>query len=177
LVDHRDDWTYSLVIPRGHPLEETRATESYRIIHQCIAAALQAQGVKARLATTPSPAPDPAAPMSSVASNSRQTPPPVAIPGICFQKSEIHDVISPSEAKIAGAAQKRTKRGLLFQGSIWRPAAGAKVDWDQFESDFPAQIAAQLGGSAQPAPWPDFNESEVEGLIEQYSAPEWLASR
>ncbi len=47
LVDHRDDWTYALVIPRGHALEEARATQSYRIVHECLAAALQAQGVAA----------------------------------------------------------------------------------------------------------------------------------
>ena len=26
VVDHREDWTYALVIPRGHPLEDMRAT-------------------------------------------------------------------------------------------------------------------------------------------------------
>jgi lipoate-protein ligase A len=31
--------------------------------------------------------------------------------------------------------------------------------------------------SATPAPWPDFNEDEVAGLIEQYSSPEWLEYR
>src|SRR5690349_1891712 len=28
VVDHRDDWTYTVIIPRGHPLEELRATQS-----------------------------------------------------------------------------------------------------------------------------------------------------
>ena len=51
-----------------------------------------------------------------------------AAPGVCFQKAELYDVIDPTTgAKIAGAAQKRNKHGLLFQGSIWRPAAGAGV--------------------------------------------------
>jgi len=164
LVDHREDWTYSLVIPRGHALEEARATESYRIIHECIAAALQAQGVKAQLAKTPS---------ASASAGAGSAAPA----GVCFQKSEIHDVIAPGGQKIAGAAQKRSKAGLLFQGSIWRPAAGGKVDWDQFEADFPAKVAESLGGAATPCPWPDFNEEEMEGLIEQYSQPEWLEAR
>ncbi|MDB6127937.1 MAG: biotin/lipoate protein ligase, partial [Verrucomicrobia bacterium] len=47
IVDHRDDWTYSLVIPRGHPLEDLRATQSYREVHECLATALRAQGVPA----------------------------------------------------------------------------------------------------------------------------------
>src|SRR3954467_15094445 len=44
VVDHRDDWTFSLVIPRGHPLEDVRATQSYREVHECLAAALTRQG-------------------------------------------------------------------------------------------------------------------------------------
>jgi hypothetical protein len=47
IVDHRDDWTFALVIPRGHPLEELRATQSYREVHEALAAALRAQGVAA----------------------------------------------------------------------------------------------------------------------------------
>src|SRR5580704_13896444 len=38
LVDHRDDWTYTLVIPRGHALVEVRAAQSYRAVHDCLAA-------------------------------------------------------------------------------------------------------------------------------------------
>src|SRR3954464_13752771 len=47
VVDHRDDWTYTLVIPRGHPLEEPRATQSYRLIHEALAGALRMQDVPA----------------------------------------------------------------------------------------------------------------------------------
>jgi len=163
LVDHREDWTYALVIPRGHPLEETRATESYRIVHACIVAALQAQGVRARLATEARPegALHPSAPHA----------------GVCFENPELHDVIAADGRKIAGAAQKRTKQGLLFQGSIWRPAAGAAVDWERFEADWPALLAKELGGTAQPAGWPEFAEDEVEGLADQYATPEWTEAR
>src|SRR6185436_10184845 len=45
VVDHREDWTYTLVIPRGHPLEELRATQSYRVTHEALAHALRKQGV------------------------------------------------------------------------------------------------------------------------------------
>src|SRR5690606_2012830 len=41
VVDHRDDWTYALVLPRGHPLEELRATSSYRAVHEALAGALR----------------------------------------------------------------------------------------------------------------------------------------
>ena len=44
IVDHRNDWTYTLVLPRGHPLYDERAAQSYRIVHECLAAALGALG-------------------------------------------------------------------------------------------------------------------------------------
>jgi lipoate-protein ligase A len=167
IVDHRDDWTFALVIPRGHPLEELRATQSYREVHEALAAALRAQGVAA--VTKPcvdEPASDGAA---------------AGPAGVCFQRAEIYDVVHERTGeKIAGAAQKRNKHGLLFQGSLWRPAAGAggvAVDWDRFEAEFVARLAVTLGGEAQPTPWPDFHEDELSGLVDQYSATEWTEYR
>lgn len=168
LVDHREDWTYVLVIPRGHPLEEARATQSYRAVHEAIAAALAAQGIEAALKLA-EPAPD-------EAENARTTP-----AGVCFQRAEVFDVVHARTAeKIAGAAQKRNKHGLLFQGSIWRPALGrgaGEFDWDLFEQAFVAALAAALGCEAQPVPWPELNEDEVAGLTEQYASAEWIEHR
>src|ERR1041385_7436740 len=42
IVDHRQDWTYALVIPRGHALEDVTATRSYREVHEALAQALRA---------------------------------------------------------------------------------------------------------------------------------------
>jgi len=159
VVDHREDWTYALVIPRGHPLEEQRALESYRAVHESLAAALRAQGVDALLRQ-----PDPNEPPHG--------------PGLCFEQPEIFDVMhGGSRRKIAGAAQKRNKHGLLFQGSIWRPAVEKEIDWDSFQDAFSQELAAALGLEATQVPWPDFNEGELEGLTEQYSSPEWLSHR
>ena len=163
IVDHRDDWTFCLVIPRGHPLEEVSATQSYRAIHEALAAALEAAGVPVLLKPVAEPPADgePGGPA-----------------GVCFARAEIFDVVNAATGeKIAGGAQKRNKRGLLFQGSIWRPAAGASVDWEQFADDFVGHLAAVLQAEAVPTPWPDFNEQESEGLVEQYSAPEWMEFR
>ncbi|MES1194998.1 MAG: lipoate--protein ligase family protein, partial [Opitutus sp.] len=44
IVDHRNDWTYTLVLPRGHALYDERAAHSYRIVHECLAQALVALG-------------------------------------------------------------------------------------------------------------------------------------
>jgi lipoate-protein ligase A len=89
----------------------------------------------------------------------------------------LHDVINTATgAKIAGAAMKRNKHGLLLQGSIEKSRVGA-VDWERFHELFAAEIARTLGAEAVATPWPELNENEVEGLIEQYSSPEWMENR
>ena len=163
LVDHREDWTYALVIPRGHPLEEVAAGQSYRVVHEALAAALRRQRVPAVAKQSCEP---PAEGASGAAT------------GVCFQRAELYDVVDEKTGgKIAGAAQKRNKHGLLFQGSIWRPAVGGAVDWDIFHDDFIVELAAALACAAEAVPWPELAEHEVEGLTEQYAAPEWNESR
>ena len=98
--------------------------------------------------------------------------------GVCFQRAEIFDVLNEKTGeKIAGAAQKRNKHGLLFQGSIWRPATGTPIDWERLNDDFVVGLGAALGVPAEATPWPEFADGEVEGLIEQYSSPEWMEHR
>lgn len=163
IVDHRHDWTYALVIPRGHPLEEARATQSYRVVHECLAEALTALGQPIELKAVCEPPPEGA-----------QCAPG---PGVCFQKAELFDVVNArTGAKVAGAAQKRNKHGLLFQGSIEKGSVGA-VDWDGFGARFVASLGRALGSEAVETPWPELNEDEVGGLIEQYSSREWVEYR
>lgn len=176
VVDHREDWTYALVIPRGHPMEELRAAQSYRAVHEALAEALRAQGVATELKQEAS-GPEREARSDEVAGTAL---PRRATEGICFEQAEVFDVVhARTGAKIAGAAQKRNKRGLLFQGSIWRPAvetAGA-IDWDRFEEEFTGGLATALGGVAEREPWPELNEEEVSGLTEQYASVEWIEYR
>jgi lipoate-protein ligase A len=163
IVDHRHDWTYSLVIPRGHPLEDLRATQSYREVHKCLANALNEQGVPAIVKQSCEPPPGGAT---------------CAATGVCFQRAELYDVVhGDSGEKIAGAAQKRNKHGLLCQGSLWRPFAGGAVDYDVLLADFTAELAKALGAQATDVPWPEFNDDEVSGLTEKYASPEWMEFR
>ncbi len=176
MVDHRDDWTYALVIPRGHALEELRATGSYRVVHEALVEALRAQGVAAR--TKPTGAEPPAEEASSRVSTAAK-PLAAAAAGICFERAELYDVVNEqSGRKLAGAAQKRNKHGLLFQGSVWRPAlGGATVDWERLQENFASRLASALGAEPGAVPWPEFNEDELMGLTEQYASPEWLSFR
>ena len=162
IVDHRNDWTYALVIPRSHALYDARAVASYEAVHRALTAALREQACDAVIKEACEP--DPNCP----------TP---AGPTICFERAELYDVISaPTGAKIAGAAQRRAKRGLLFQGSIWRPAVG-EINWDEFETAFVSRIAALLDTSPTPTPWPEAWDEAIDALAESYVSSEWIERR
>lgn len=182
IVDHRDDWTFALVIPRGHALYDARATESYRQVHADLVAALRVQGqpvvLKERCdSTCDLPDSDSVSGLSTLNSQP-STPSAPSGPTICFIRPELYDVLhADTGAKVAGAAQKRTKHGLLFQGSIAKPVLTPTMDWDAFEAAFTTRLAATLGAEPVPTPWPEFAEGEHDGLTEQYSSTEWIEYR
>lgn len=98
IVPHENDWTYSVAIPTTHEWYEATAVESYRRIHDWIRAAFAQLGMITELA-------------------------PVAIktlPGQCFVGCERYDLLLTGR-KIAGAAQRRRRDGLLIQGSLQCP--------------------------------------------------------
>ncbi len=108
LVPHESDWTYSLVFPAGHFWHGLKAVESYRRAHEWIRDAFAQMNVAASL---------------SPASQKE-------IPGQCFIGAEKDDVLWQGR-KIAGAAQRRTRSGLLIQGSVQPPPIGLERDlWE-----------------------------------------------
>ena len=180
VVDHREDWTYTLVVPRGHALYDARATESYRLVHAALVESLRAQGQPVILKKTCATTGDSSESASDLSTLNPQlsTPSAPAGPTVCFTRPELYDVLHETTgAKVASAAQKRTKHGLLFQGSLWKPTVAATVDWDAFEADFTTRLAALLEAEAVETPWPDLNEDELSGLTDQYSSPEWIEYR
>jgi lipoate-protein ligase A len=98
LVPHDADWTYSVVIPPGHPWHRLKAVESYRRMHEWVRDAF----AKCNVATT------------LAAAARKETP------GQCFVGAEQFDLLWHGR-KIGGAAQRRTRTGLLIQGSIQPP--------------------------------------------------------
>ncbi len=95
VVPHGEDVTYTLVVPRGCPFFKVHPAESYRAIHEIIAALLARDGAPVALA-----------PASAV-----------KVSDACFENAARHDVLAGAR-KIAGAAQRRTRDGLLHQGSV-----------------------------------------------------------
>lgn len=105
LVDHRHDFTYTLLIPKQHPLAKLSRRDCYFQIHQIVQAALSADGHASTLITQE----------TGAGPN-------------CFQHPVPGDIIDPhSHQKLAGAAQRRTRNGLLHQGSILVPKLQANT--------------------------------------------------
>ncbi len=107
LVPHEADWTYSVAIPASHHWYQLPAKDSYKRMHDWVAAGLRQIGTEAMLAPCCSP----------------------AGPGQCFVGYEQFDVLAQGR-KIAGAAQRRRRDGLLIQGSV-QPSRGLnRESWE-----------------------------------------------
>jgi lipoate-protein ligase A len=111
LVPHDADWTYSLAFPPDHEWYALSAIESYRRVHEWIQAAFNRLNVSTELALAPH----------------------ATGPGQCFAGHEQFDLLRGG-TKIAGAAQRRRRDGLLLQGSIQTrglPASVPRADWER----------------------------------------------
>ncbi len=106
-VPHDADWTYSLAFPAGHEWHSLRAEESYRRVHEWIHHAFTRLGVQTELAPC-----------------CKKT-----VPGQCFVGHEKSDLLWHGK-KIAGAAQRRNKLGLLIQGSVQPPLSLQRSTWE-----------------------------------------------
>jgi lipoate-protein ligase A len=108
IVPHDMDWTYSFVVPPDHEWYSLTAVESYRRVHEWIQDAFAKLNV-----------------MTELASCCKKS-----APGECFVGHEKSDVLWNGK-KIAGAAQRRNKLGLLIQGSVQPPPISlARADWE-----------------------------------------------
>jgi lipoate-protein ligase A len=108
LVPHDADWTYSLAFPTNNEWYSLSAIESYRRAHAWIQMAFAALNIPTELASC-----------------CRKSD-----PGQCFAGYEKFDVLWRGK-KIAGAAQRRNRLGLLIQGSVQPPPVSIKrIDWE-----------------------------------------------
>ena len=119
LVPHNGDWTYSLIFPPDHEWTGLAATESYQRTHTLLQTAFKEIGVETELTKS-----------------CRRSK-----PGECFEGHELHDLLWNGK-KIAGAAQRRNRHGLLIQGSVQPADDWSKQDW----RDFLSQGSLQLEG-------------------------------
>lgn len=136
IVDHRNDWTYALALQAELPAAQIPATELYGTIHSCIQQTLEDQSIQSQLAPCPR------------ACGHIPTTPPEG-PNQCFVQPTANDVIRPDGTKIAGAAMKRSREGLLLQGSIDRSTLpdhfNFKIFADAFQQALSQELAIPIG--------------------------------
>jgi lipoate-protein ligase A len=107
IVFHGDDLTYSVVIPASDPVFDESSIAIYEKIHRALCGALVKTGQRAVVAGGVDPGGFSAATRAAVNANGYN----------CFANPVRADVMMDGR-KIAGAAQRRTRHGLLQQGSI-----------------------------------------------------------
>jgi lipoate-protein ligase A len=119
IVPHDADWTYAAIFPAGHEWYSLKAEESYRRIHDWLRLTFAEMKIETELA--------PCCRKAEIGkSGNRET----EIPAACFIGYEKSDLLWHGK-KIAGAAQRRNKLGLLIQGSVQPPMSStARTDWE-----------------------------------------------
>ena len=95
VVFHEAELTYALVLPPEHPVVKLSRRESYRVLHAALATVLP----ESRLGAAPEQPPE------------RRTLQ-------CFRSPVEFDLVTREGVKLAGGAQRRTRQGLLHQGSV-----------------------------------------------------------
>ncbi len=149
MVDHRTDWTYSLVSPVGEPLTGWRGAESYYRLHAILGSVLIGEGVVARMSR-----------------GEEETG-----KGLCFENPVPHDLLGIDGRKLAGAGQRRSIRGLLHQGSV----AGAL---EYLASEERARRLADDLAQAWEEVCPELNQEDLLSRLEaRYECPEWTERR
>jgi lipoate-protein ligase A len=130
IVFHGDDLTYSIVIPETEPAFGESSMSIYEKIHNALRAALVVSGHDVELAESRDAA------LQRQSGSDRPRTAQRAVPtNTCFANPVRADVLSNGR-KIAGAAQRRTRKGLLQQGSI------QDVDLaEDFERSFASQLS------------------------------------
>jgi lipoate-protein ligase A len=145
-VEHGTDWPYSILIPATHPFAHEPAIGSYHRIHSALAACLNTLTPPATLA----------------ASSSEK------ISSACFENPVRHDLVQDGR-KIAGAGQKRTRFGLLHQGSV-------QLDPQHHPEamSFARGLAERVGVFPLP---PGLTEHAWALCRTRYADPNWIAKR
>ena len=158
IVRHGYDWTYCLVLPKSHQSFSIPPRTLYKELHNSIGKGLESQGVQTVL--------------QPCGENKK-----AAIPGDCFLEPVSWDLMD-SEAckKIAGAAMKRTRNGVLVQGTVdlrqkW------SINKELFLEDIIKEVAHLLDESPEIREWPKELSSLREGFVSVFSSIEWKRER
>ena len=157
IVFHGDDLTYSIVIPAYDNAFSDSSMAIYEKVHRALCDALEGNGKRAVVAGGD----------SGRATDAMRT----ALSAVgynCFANPVRADVMIDGR-KIAGAAQRRTRRGLLQQGSI------QAID---LENGLSERFAVELSNNCEPQSLPKAVRCRAREISAQkYGADAWLRKR
>jgi lipoate-protein ligase A len=156
IVFHGHDLTYSIVIPASDPVFKQSSGSIYQEIHCALRSALIADGQRAELAAV------------SAVSDCRRHEDSAVGDRRCFANPVRADVMIDNR-KVAGAAQRRTRQGLLQQGSI----QGVDLR-DSFAERFVRELAHNLETRSLPGSV-ECRAQEI--AARKYGTEDWLRKR
>ncbi len=158
IVPHGADWTFTLLVGPGHPAFEHHPRTFYDLVHTAIAEVLADLGRAATLHAC----------RDDVCNG--------APPTECFQSPVLSDVLDAATGqKLAGAAIKKTRDGVLLQGSV-QQADLPGVDWTQFQERLADQLAAAFKCEPGETDWPFTAEDLYPPYGERIHCGAWLQS-
>jgi lipoate-protein ligase A len=146
IVFHGNDLTYSLAVPISDPARPRMSEEIYREVHKALRDALNQFDLGADIVTHR----------------------PAAGSNACFDSPVVADVMI-ADRKVAGAAHRQTKTGLLHQGSI------QNVD---LRPDLSQLFAIKLSGRRETMALPDSIMERASTIsATKYGTLDWLKRR
>ncbi len=154
IVDHRNDWTFALAMHASFSVAQLKPLQIYRSVHEILLAALTEIGARVELYI----------PEDAESS-----------PEACFDRPSPFDVLlQDSGLKVAGAAMKRTRSGLLIQGSVSRERLPS-VDFKQLHSSWESEFLKGQRGSCEETL--RISPPDVIPNVEVFRSPEWSFKR
>jgi lipoate-protein ligase A len=146
IVPHGNDLTYSLILPAAHASFVSSARAIYGAVHAALRDVFRQIGIETELAQAAAP----------------------RISDACFANPVFADLMV-GDRKVAGAAQRRTRAGLLQQGSI---------QFQNLSRDLGKRLAGALASSiTERASDGDIMARAEELSAQKYGTLAWLERR
>ena len=156
IVPHWKDWTFTLIVGPKHQAFTNHPRNFYDMVHKAILDVLADLGETATLHECE----------QDVCNGAPLTE--------CFQSPVLSDVLNAKTgAKLAGAAIKKTKEGLLLQGSVQK-ADLPRIDWITFKAQLTKKLTISFNSKAEKKEWPFTSEDHYLPYGERIHCEAWL---